>query len=62
MKRIIFTVYDDLKPQEHSNVDLDISAQVQVAEYMDRLVKNKKLIKMKFIWIDKLEFPPLKIV
>lgn len=42
MKRIIFTVYDDLKIQEHSNVDLDISAQVQVAEYMDRLVNNKK--------------------
>ena len=42
MKRIIFTVYDDLKTQEHSNVDLDISAQIQVAEYMDRLVNNKK--------------------
>ena len=42
MKRIIFTVYDDLKTQEHNNVDLDISAQIQVAEYMDRLVNNKK--------------------
>jgi hypothetical protein len=42
MKRIIFTVYDDLKLQEHSNVDLDISAQEQVAEYMNRLVDNKK--------------------
>ena len=42
MKRIIFTVYDDLKTQEHNNVDLDISAQIQVAEYIDRLVNNKK--------------------
>jgi hypothetical protein len=42
MKRIIFTVYDDLKTQEHSNIKLDTSAQVQVAEYMDRLINNKK--------------------
>ena len=46
MKRIIFTVYDDLKTQEHSNkhsnVEMDVSAQVQVAEYMDRLINNKK--------------------
>ena len=42
MKRIIFTVYDDLKLQEHTNVDLDISAQIAVGEYMERLVNNKK--------------------
>jgi len=43
MKRIIFTIYDDLKTSDHTNVDLDISAQTLVSEYMDRLVDNKKL-------------------
>ena len=42
MKRIIFTVYDDLKTSDHTNVDLDLSAQTLVSEYMDRLVNNKK--------------------
>ena len=42
MKRIIFTVYDDLKTSDHTDVDLDLSAQTLVSEYMDRLVDNKK--------------------
>jgi hypothetical protein len=42
VKRIIFTVYDDLKPQKHTNVDLDISAKLAISEYMERLIDNKK--------------------
>jgi len=42
MKRIIFTVYDDLKTSKHRNVDSDISAQTLVAEYMNKLIDNKR--------------------
>jgi hypothetical protein len=39
-KRVIFTSYDDLDPNERSNEDLAKSKMVE--EYFDRLIQNKK--------------------